>query len=440
MTEQKMWDYLLAAGLNEYGVSGLMANICAESGLNPQNLQNTHEKKLGFTDAAYTAAVDNGSYTNFVKDGAGYGLCQWTYPSRKANLLAYARGVKKSIGDPYMQLDFLLKELRESFAPVLSTLKTAASVREASDCVLTQFERPADMSEAVKVKRAGYGQKYYDKYARKGVLKLKLVESIMTKNPCYKAGKKIAVKGLMLHSVGCPQPSAAVFVKRWNSASQKSACVHGFIDANDGTVYQTLPWDHRGWHGGGTSNNTHIGVEMCEPACIRYVGGANFTCSDLPQAKAAAERTYQAAVELFAFLCEKYGLDPLADGVIVSHKEGHARGIASGHADPEHLWTQLKTGYTMDTFRKAVRAAMGGASVTPAPDAPIPAAFKPYTVRITATDLRIRKGPGTNHGIVEYIKPGVYTIVSEATGKGATLWGKLKSGVGWVSLDYCKKI
>ena len=187
---------------------------------------------------------------------------------------------------------------------------------------------------------------------------MKLVESIMTQNPCYKAGRKITVKGLMLHSVGCPQPSASVFIKNWNKSTYNNACVHGFIDANDGTVYQPLPWNHRGWHGGGSSNNTHIGVEMCEPACIKYVGGATFTCSDKPKAIAAVEQTYKAAVELFAMLCEKYGLDPLADGVIVSHKEGYVRGIATNHGDPEHLWTQLGTSYTMDTFRKAVKAEM----------------------------------------------------------------------------------
>ena len=185
---------------------------------------------------------------------------------------------------------------------------------------------------------------------------MKLVESILTKNPCYTAGRKITVKGLMLHSVGCPQPSAQVFIKNWNQSTYDRACVHGFIDANDGTVYQTLPWNHRGWHGGGSSNNTHIGVEMCEPACIKYTSGANFTCSDPAVAKAAVKRTYEAAVELFAMLCEKFSLDPMKDGVILSHKEGHARGIASNHGDPEHLWTQLGMPYTMDTFRKAVKA------------------------------------------------------------------------------------
>ena len=193
---------------------------------------------------------------------------------------------------------------------------------------------------------------------------MKLVQSILTKNPCYTAGRKITVKGLMLHSVGCSQPKASVFINSWNSASYSNACVHGFIDGNDGTVYQTLPWNHRGWHAGGDANNTHIGVEMCEPACIKYVTGSTFTCSDTATAKACAERTYQAAVELFAMLCKEYGLDPLKD--IISHKEGHAKGIASNHGDPEHLWNGLKMGYTMDTFRQAVKAKMSGTTATPA--------------------------------------------------------------------------
>ena len=191
---------------------------------------------------------------------------------------------------------------------------------------------------------------------------VKIIESLLTKNPCYTAGKKITVKGLMLHSIGCPQPKASVLIKNWNSESYDSACVHGFIDGNTGEIYQTLPWNHRGWHCGkgtnGSGNNTHIGVEMCEPACIKYTGGSSFTCSDLAEAKAVAKRTYEAAVELFAYLCKEFKLDPLADGVIISHREGHARGIASNHGDPEHLWTQLDMGYTMDTFRKAVKAAM----------------------------------------------------------------------------------
>lgn len=205
---------------------------------------------------------------------------------------------------------------------------------------------------------------------------MNIIESFLTENPCYKYNqdpslvssasvrkkyidfKKNGVKGLMLHSVGCPQPNASVFIKNWNKESYTRACVHAFIDGNTGDVYQCLPWDFRGLHGGGSSNETHIGVEMCEPACIKYTGGSSFTCSNLAEAQAVAKRTYESAVELYALLCKKFNLDPLADGVIISHKEGHKRGIASNHGDPEHLWKGLNLSYTMDTFRKAVKAAM----------------------------------------------------------------------------------
>lgn len=199
---------------------------------------------------------------------------------------------------------------------------------------------------------------------------MQIKETILTNNPCYKAGRTITVKGLMLHSVGCSQPSAQVFVNNWNSASYDRACVHAFIDGNTGVIYKCLPWSHRGWHGGGASNNTHIGVEMCEPACIKYTGGSTFTCSDTATAKAVVKRTYDAAVELFAFLCKEYKLNPLADGVIISHSEGYKRGIATNHGDPEHLWNGLKMGYTMDGFRKAVAAAMGATEAKPAEPTP----------------------------------------------------------------------
>ena len=80
---------------------------------------------------------------------------------------------------------------------------------------------------------------------------MEIVQSILTKNPCYTAGRTITVKGLMLHSVGCPQPNAQVFITNWNKASYGRACVHAFIDANNGKVYQCLPWKNRGWHSGG---------------------------------------------------------------------------------------------------------------------------------------------------------------------------------------------
>lgn len=162
---QKIWGRLISAGLTPAGAAGLLGNLQAESGLNPRNLQNSFEKKLGFTDESYTAAVDSGSYAGFVHDGAGYGLAQWTYSSRKAALLAYAKARGRPVGDLDTQVDYLLFELWSLFQPVWDKLRSTASVREASDCVLLKFERPADRSEENCRRRAALGLDFYDRFA-----------------------------------------------------------------------------------------------------------------------------------------------------------------------------------------------------------------------------------------------------------------------------------
>lgn len=285
---------------------------------------------------------------------------------------------------------------------------------------------------------------------------MKLIRHILTENPCYTAGRKIKVKGLMLHSVGCPQPDAAVFLEDWNRKDYRNACVHGFIDGNDGIIYQTMPWDHRGWHCGGSANGTHIGIEMCEPDCIRYTHGSKFICMDETAARETVGRTYKSAVALFTYLCGLYDLDPMKEGVIISHREGHERGIASNHGDPEHLWSGLHTGYTMDGFRKAVYEAMNGSDFTKKeyhisekegfvrgndPLIKEEEKFQEYMVRIKIPNLNIRTGPGTDFPRTgAYTGIGAFTIVDEVEGKGASLWGRLKSGAGWIALDYTERV
>lgn len=162
--EQGFYDFYKARGFCDFGIFGLMGNLYAESQLNPKNLQNSYEKKLGFTDESYTAAVDTGSYTNFIHDAAGYGLAQWTYWSRKQAMLEYHRSKGKSVGDLETQKEFIYKELSESFPAVLEVLKAAASVSEASSAVMLKFEAPADQSKAAQDKRAGYGLEYEKLY------------------------------------------------------------------------------------------------------------------------------------------------------------------------------------------------------------------------------------------------------------------------------------
>ncbi len=176
-----------------------------------------------------------------------------------------------------------------------------------------------------------------------------IIEVFTTGNKCYQVGAPLRPQGLMLHSIGTPQPSAAVLARYYNQYQPggQSVCVHGFIQ-RDGTYYQTLPYTMRAWHCGGSANGTHIGVEMTEPdVSMSYAEAAEQITG-----------TYRTAVALFAQLCGVYGLDPLADGVIIGHAEGHRRGVASNHADPELLWNTYGMGYTMDGFRRDVYAEM----------------------------------------------------------------------------------
>lgn len=235
---------------------------------------------------------------------------------------------------------------------------------------------------------------------------MQIIEAILTENPCFKEGAPLQPQGLMLHSVGTPQPSAEVFVKKWNKPTHTRSCVHAFIDANDGAIWQTLPWDIRAWHCGkgsnGSGNNSHIGIEMCEPATIKYTGGASFTCSDIPQATATAMRTYKAAVEIFAALAIKYGIDPRTPGAIISHSEGHKLGIASNHADPEHLWRGLGMKLSMDQFRADVADAMQIPTPTPTPVQtiipPTHHSIIGQVVKLEKGDaLNVRTGPGTQY-------------------------------------------
>ena len=177
---------------------------------------------------------------------------------------------------------------------------------------------------------------------------------IFTENACYKANRKITVKGIMVHSTGANNPWLKRYVgpddgllgknrynNHWNTyhPGGREVCVHGFIGKlDDGTIatYQTLPWDHRGWHAGGSANNTHIGFEICEDGL-----------SDPTYFRAV----YNEAVELCAYLCKQFGL---TEADIICHSEGYKKGIASNHGDVMHWFP--RHGKSMDTFRADVKA------------------------------------------------------------------------------------
>ncbi len=186
---------------------------------------------------------------------------------------------------------------------------------------------------------------------------MRLYKAMLTHNDCYLRGRTIRPQGVMVHSTGANNPYLRRYVapddgrlgtpssRHWNQ-SGVGACVHAMIGkAADGSVctYQTLPWNMRGWHCGRSGNDTHIAFEICEDSLTD---------------KGYFQATYQAAVELTAYLCKRFGLNPLADGVVLCHSEGYARGIASNHADVLHWWR--KFGVSMDNFRRDVAEKMKG--------------------------------------------------------------------------------
>lgn len=184
---------------------------------------------------------------------------------------------------------------------------------------------------------------------------MKLYQCLLTESDCYKSGRTMKPKGIMVHSTGANNPKLSRYVapddgrlgkpssNHWNQSGVR-ACVHAFIGKlADGSaaIYQTLPWTMRGWHAGGEANNSYISFEICE--------------DDLKDER-YFKAVYRQAVELTAFLCGVFSLDPLADGVVICHAEGHQRGIASNHMDVEHWFPRF--GKTMDDFRRDVARSM----------------------------------------------------------------------------------
>lgn len=442
MSEKTIWEYLKAQGLTDAGAAGLMGNLYAESGLRPNNLQNSYEGKLGMADAEYTEMVDRGTYANFGNDRAGYGLAQWTYPSRKAALLAYAKAAGKSIGDLEMQLGFLMQELSTGYKTVLNVLRTTVSVREASDIVLLQFERPADQSEARRKQRAEYGQKYFDKYAKKGGGVMGFTNSSLATvrmiSPNRTPNRDHAIDTITIHCfVG--QVTAKRGCEVFQPSSRKASC--NYVVGYDGSIGLCVEEKDRSWCSGGTDKKGNpIRVNGISGSSNDYQAVTIEVASDTKHPYTITDKAMAALIELCTDICRRNGIkqllwkgDKTLVGRVAQQNLTVHRWFANKACPGDYIYERL------GDIAAKVNAKLG---VSFAPTTPaIPESKVPYKVRITATDLRIRKGPGTNTAIVQKaITPGVYTIVSEATGEGATKWGKLKSGVGWVSLDYCKKL
>lgn len=232
---------------------------------------------------------------------------------------------------------------------------------------------------------------------------MNLHKLILTNNACFKAGKTILPKGIMVHSTGANNPWLKRYVgpddgllgknqynNHWNQDKPggRQVCVHVFIGKlADGSIatYQTLPWNHRGWHAGGTANNSHIGFEICEDG---LTDASYFSA------------VYKEAVELCVHLCKLYGLN---EKDIICHSEGYKQGIASNHADVIYWFP--KHGKIMDTFRVDVKKLLNeeDKSAEPAKKKYYRVQIGAYTVKANAeAQLAKAKKAGFTDAFIKY--------------------------------------
>lgn len=418
MGVENIYNRLMAEIKNPYGAAGAMGNIEAESGLKANNLQNSVEKRLGMTDEEYTAAVDNGSYADFCTDRGGYGLCQWTSAGRKTGLLNFAKSKGVSIGNEDMQIEWLLHELRTSYKGVLSALKCAKSVKEASDVFMCKFERPANQSDANKVARAVRGMKYYEMYVGK--------EKTMSNSPLVNYTKispnrtsprNHKIDTITIHCMACDlsvERCGAVFAKRTRMASSNYGV------GSDGRVGLYVEEKDRSWCSSNKANDHRaITIEVaCEPV-------APYKVTDAAMA---------ALIELVADICRRNEIKQLlwkGDKSLIGQVDKQNmtvhRWFAKKACPGDYLYG--KHGY----IAAEVNNRLG---VTAAQPEPAQQPTGTYKVRITANTLNVRAGAGTSYKVTTTVKKGgIYTIVEEKDG-----WGKLKSGAGWISLKYTEKV
>lgn len=424
ITEQKIWEFLMSHIHNEYGVAGLIGNLYAESGLRPTNLQNSYEKSLGMTDDQYTTSVDNGDYTNFVHDKAGYGLAQWTYYSRKQNLLDYCRQRNKSIGDLDTQLEFLIKELK-GYSSVYQTLLKATSVFEASNSVLLGYERPANQGTDVQIKRANYGTDYYHKFHSENKTESE-VENMSNSSLVSMTMLSPNHSGNRTHSIDRITPHCfvgQVTVKRglevFVPSSKKASC--NYVIGTEGAVGLCVDEANRSW---------------CTSSSVNDQRAITIECaSDSTSPYAFNDKVYATLVNLCIDICKRNGkkkllwiadknkslaYEPKSDEMLITVHRWYANKSCPG----DWLYTRLS-----DLANKVTTALGGSAPETPQTPQNTTYPTVPFTVTVKIMDLNIRKEPKMGSTVVGQTGKGTFTITEVKDD-----WGKLKSGVGYIYL------
>lgn len=221
-------------------------------------------------------------------------------------------------------------------------------------------------------------------------------------------------------------------------ATTDRQCSANYVVGKDGSIGLSVNEKDRSWcSSNGTNDNRAITIEVA---------------SDTTHPYAVTAKAYAALLDLVTDICKRNGIKKLVWSTNKNDRVNHRNGcnmtvhrdFANKACPGEYLYSRHGE-IAAEVNRRLQGASNGGGVVVTPPAAEKPtggttgATVTPYHVRVKIANLNIRKGPGTNYGATGYIRPGIYTIVAESTGKGAAKWGKLKSGAGWISLDYATK-
>lgn len=476
-----IWNFLKSKGLNNYACAGCIGNLDAESGLNPKNLQDSCQSRIGFNDEEYTKLVDSGVYTKtqFSYDQAGYGIAQWTWHTRKSALYDYAKSKDKSVGDLNIQLEFFYKELSENFSSVLRGLLTATSVHEASNIVLLKYECPADQGASQQSRRAQMSQVYYDrftsrqneevssdmgyKYFDKGqavkvsahfystefdchgsgcctrtIVNEKLIEYLekirehfnapITITSPYRCpthnsrpsvggapgsrhtkgdAADIVVKGIAPRTVAQYAESVGILGIGLYETNSDGHFVH--IDTRDYRSFwygqSEQPMTTFGAYNGSSSGSATPSVNTGKLDTILNFGDHGDAVKDM-----------QSKLIRLGYSCGKYGAD--GDFGASTKKAVEKFQKSAGIGVDGIAGNQTLT--ALDNAIKKLEANTGSGK----------------SVKITASVLNVRSGPGTNYPAVSYVRKNtVRTVVEEKDG-----WGRISDPAGWISGQYYEDV